>query len=146
MLGIIQRFCCEDVKVQKGHVPCLGPYNYHWLTRNLEAADCQALELSIIPYCLFTRTWGFLFELKDLISPVSSVFLSFQSHSFAPHVFSIFCQNIILLFKNFFFFNFYSERERQTQAEGEAGSMQRAWCGGSGSPGSRPGLQAALNR
>ena len=37
------------------------------------------------------------------------------------------------------------EREAETQAEGEAGSMQRARCRTPGSPGSRPGLQAALN-
>ena len=43
-----------------------------------------------------------------------------------------------------------TEREREsveTQAEGEAGSMQGARCGrlDPGSPGSGPGLKAALN-
>ena len=39
------------------------------------------------------------------------------------------------------------ERKVETQAEGEAGSMQEARCGlDPGSLGSGPGLKAALNR
>ena len=40
-----------------------------------------------------------------------------------------------------------TEREAETQAEGEAGSIQGARCVGldPGSPGSHPGLKAALN-
>ena len=39
-----------------------------------------------------------------------------------------------------------TEREAETQAEGEAGSMQRAAGLDPGSPGSHPGLKVALNR
>ena len=42
-----------------------------------------------------------------------------------------------------------TEREAETRAEGEAGSMQEPTCdsipGLQGSPGSRPGLKAVLN-
>ena len=38
-----------------------------------------------------------------------------------------------------------TDRQRETQAEGEAGSMQGARCGTPRSPGSYPGLKAALN-
>ena len=39
-----------------------------------------------------------------------------------------------------------TEREAETQAEGEAGLMQGAQCGlDPGCPGSGPGLKAALN-
>ena len=39
-----------------------------------------------------------------------------------------------------------TEREAETQAEGEAGSMQGSLGLDPGSPGSRPWLKAALNR
>ena len=55
----------------------------------------------------------------------------------------------ILFFKILFLFMRDTEggRKAETQAEGDAGSMQGARCGTrSGSPGSGPGLKAALNR
>ena len=38
-----------------------------------------------------------------------------------------------------------TQREAETQAEGEAGSMQGARRGNPGCPGSDPGLKAGLN-
>ena len=41
----------------------------------------------------------------------------------------------------------HTEKDSEIQAEGEAGSMQGAWCGTDpGLPGSHPGLKVALNR
>ena len=58
--------------------------------------------------------------------------------------------NKICLFWNFIYLfmrDTEREREAETQAEGEAGSMQGVRCGllNPGSPGSRLGLKAALN-
>ena len=57
---------------------------------------------------------------------------------------------VFLNFFSLFIYDSLTERERgaETQAEGEAGCMHREPDAGldPGSPGSRPGLQAALNR
>ena len=54
--------------------------------------------------------------------------------------FGIFLKDFIYLFMG------NTEREAETQAEGEAGSMQEPDVGlYPGSPGSHPGLQAVLN-
>ena len=58
------------------------------------------------------------------------------------------CPFLLLLFLFFFFFlRFYLfVEDTETQAEGEAGSMQEPDVGlDPGSPGSHPGLEAVLN-
>ena len=51
----------------------------------------------------------------------------------------------LFIFKDFIYL-FMRQREAETQAEGEADSMQGGRCGlYPGTPGSRPGLKAPLN-
>ena len=56
---------------------------------------------------------------------------------------------LIIFLKRFYLFihERHTEREAETQAEGEAGSLREPDVGlDPGSPGSRPGLKATLNR